>query len=72
VSKGGGLERRSIVTGQFNEEFIEVRDGLVHGEDVALSLPKKAELEDQPSPAPKPAGKPKDAKGKEKSIAAAK
>jgi HlyD family secretion protein len=72
VSKGGGLERRSIVTGQFNEEFIEVRDGLVHGEDVALSLPKKAELEDQPSPAPKPTGKPKDAKGKEKSIAAAK
>ena len=70
VSKGGSLERRPVVTGQFNEEFIEVRDGLQPGEDVALSLPKKAELEDQP--APKPAGKPKDAKAKEKNIAAAK
>ena len=72
VSKGGSLERRPIVTGQFNEEFIEVRDGLQHGEDVALSLPKKAELEDQPSAPTKPAGKPKEGKAKEKSIAAAK
>lgn len=70
VSKGGSLERRPVVTGQFNEEFIEVRDGLQPGEDVALSLPKKAELEEQPTP--KPAGKPKDAKAKEKNIAAAK
>jgi len=70
VSKGGNLERRPVVTGQFNEEFIEVRDGLQPGEDVALSLPKRAEIEEQPTP--KPAGKPKDAKAKEKNIAAAK
>jgi len=70
VSKDGSLERRSVVTGQFNEEFIEVRDGLQAGEDVALTLPKKTELEDQP--APKPAAKPKEGKAKEKSIAATK
>ncbi|MFM2167636.1 MAG: hypothetical protein RIS79_2007 [Verrucomicrobiota bacterium] len=70
VSKDGSLERRSVLTGQFNEEFIEVRDGLQAGEDVALTLPKKTELEDQP--APKPAAKPKEGKAKEKSIAATK
>lgn len=71
VSNGSSLERRPIVTGQFNEEFIEVKDGLKPGENVALALPKKAEL-DEPQPAAKPAPKPKDAKAKEKNIAAAK
>lgn len=70
VSKGGSLERRPIVTGQFNEEFIEVRDGLEPGESVALSLPKKAELED--TPGQKPVDAPKETKPKEKSIASAK
>jgi len=70
VSKGGSLERRPIVTGQFNEEFIEVRDGLEPGESVALSLPKKAELED--TPGQKPVDTPKETKPKEKSIASAK
>ncbi|MBL9130859.1 MAG: HlyD family efflux transporter periplasmic adaptor subunit, partial [Verrucomicrobiaceae bacterium] len=66
VSAGGSLQRRPVVTGQFNEEFIEVRDGLQSGENVALSLPKKAELDESPQPA-KPAAKPKEAKPKEKS-----
>lgn len=70
VSRGGSLERRSIVTGQFNDEFIEVQDGLQPGENVALTLPKKAELEDQQQPA-RPAQKTKDGKPKEKNIAAA-
>ena len=69
VSSGGSLERRSIVTGQFNEEFIEVQDGLQPGENVALTLPKKAELEDQPNRPAAP--KNKDANSKEKNIAAA-
>lgn len=72
VSAGGSLQRRPVVTGQFNEEFIEVRDGLQSGENVALSLPKKTEL-DEPQPSAKPpAAKPKQGKPKEKSIAAAK
>lgn len=69
VSRGGSLERRPIVTGQFNDEFIEVQDGLQPGENVALSLPKKAELEEQPTRPAAP--KTKDGKPKEKNIAAA-
>jgi HlyD family secretion protein len=41
VTAGSGLERRSVKTGLFNDEFIEVRNGLNIGELVALSLPKK-------------------------------
>ena len=58
VSRGGSLERRSIVTGQFNDEFIEVQDGLQPGEDVALTLPKKTEVEESQQPA-RPAQKTK-------------
>jgi multidrug resistance efflux pump len=42
IRSGAKLERRSIKTGVFNDEFIEVRDGVNPGEEVALSLPKKA------------------------------
>ncbi|MFC5457402.1 efflux RND transporter periplasmic adaptor subunit [Prosthecobacter fluviatilis] len=45
VSNNGSLERREISTGLFNDEFIEVRDGLKGGEAVALALPKKAEAD---------------------------
>jgi HlyD family secretion protein len=38
ISNGGALERREINTGLFNDEFIEVRDGLKGGEAVALAL----------------------------------
>ena len=76
VSNNGALERRQISTGLFNDEFIEVRDGLKGGESVALALPKKAEADmggpgrpepDADSPKAKPAKKPK-----EKAVAAAK
>lgn len=40
VNDGSGLARRSVVTGLFNDEFIEVREGLQSGELVALALPK--------------------------------
>lgn len=41
VNAGSGLERRSVETGLFNDEFIEVKTGLQPGEMVALSLPKR-------------------------------
>jgi multidrug efflux pump subunit AcrA (membrane-fusion protein) len=75
ISNGGALERREISTGLFNDEFIEVRNGLQGGEAVALALPKKSELEsngpDRPKQESAPVSKPKPAKPKEKDIAAA-
>lgn len=74
VSNSGVLERREISTGLFNDEFIEVRDGLQGGEAIALSLPKKSEVDlnnaNRPE-APGAAPKAKTAKAKEKSVAAA-
>ncbi|MCE2694891.1 MAG: efflux RND transporter periplasmic adaptor subunit [Verrucomicrobiaceae bacterium] len=75
ISNDGALERREISTGLFNDEFIEVRNGLQGGEAVALALPKKSELEsngpDRPKQESAPVSKPKPAKPKEKDIAAA-
>lgn len=50
VTAGGGLERRPVQTGLFNDEFIEVRTGLQMGEMVALSLPKKLIPDNKPGP----------------------
>lgn len=75
VNDGSGLARRSVVTGLFNDEFIEVREGLQSGELVALALPKSLTPEVKPAagsvptetgedkPAPK-------AKSKDKNVAA--
>jgi multidrug efflux pump subunit AcrA (membrane-fusion protein) len=41
VESAGKLERREITTGSFNDDFIEIRQGLNPGEMVALSLPKR-------------------------------
>jgi multidrug resistance efflux pump len=76
INNGGALERRAISTGLFNDEFIEVRDGLKGGEPVALTLPKKSEIEmngnggGKTKTAAEPPAKPKPAKAKD--IAAAK
>ena len=77
IRSGSKLERRFIKTGVFNDEFIEVRDGVVAGEEVALSLPKKANTEDgarpasdAPSATPDQPAKPK-SKAKAKDVAAA-
>jgi len=75
VRSGGNLERREIQTGLFNDEFIEVRDGLSGGEAVALALPKKSEVDlapGVPGPAPLDEAKPKPAKPKEKELAVVK
>ncbi|MBB5031908.1 efflux RND transporter periplasmic adaptor subunit [Prosthecobacter vanneervenii] len=76
VNKNGTLERREVSTGLFNDEFIEVRNGLQGGEAVALALPKKAETDmggQQPSSKPHEpdggGGKGKAAKAKEKDVA---
>lgn len=75
ISNNGNLERREISTGLFNDEFIEVRDGLQGGEAVALALPKKAETDmggagkSEPEAAPTKA---KPSKPKEKAVAIAK
>lgn len=75
VSNNGSLERREIVTGVFNDEFIEVRDGLQGGENVALSLPKKAETDMGGPGKPEPehgTPKSKPSKPKDKAVALAK
>ncbi len=74
IRSNGKLERRLIKTGVFNDEFIEVCDGLKSGESVALSLPKRANTEesrpDVPSVFPSDGEKPKP-KGSSKAVAAA-
>jgi multidrug efflux pump subunit AcrA (membrane-fusion protein) len=79
VNNGSKMERREITTGLFNDEFIEIREGLSLGESVALSLPKRATTDDAAKSSgtnPPPAesadpSKPQQAKGKSKNIAAA-
>lgn len=76
VNDGSGLARRSVVTGLFNDEFIEVREGLQSGELVALALPKSLTPEVKPSAsggAPTETGEDKPApkaKSKDKNVAA--
>lgn len=73
IRNGGKMERRPITTGVFNDEFIEVRDGLQEGDAVAISLPKKTTSDDasQPQDTPEPAEKlPGKVKGKTKEVAA--
>lgn len=71
INSGGRLERRAISTGLFNDEFIEVRDGLNGGEMVALTLPKKSEIDANgagkaaPAGDGPPAARPKAAKAKD-------
>lgn len=75
ISNNGALERREIDTGLFNDEFIEVRDGLKGGEAVALALPKKAEADMGGQGKTEPEGaapKAKPAKPKDKAVALAK
>ncbi|MFZ2278275.1 MAG: efflux RND transporter periplasmic adaptor subunit [Prosthecobacter sp.] len=75
ISNNGNLERREISTGLFNDEFIEVRDGLQGGEAVALALPKKAETDMGGAVKSEPEGgqpKAKPSKPKDKAVAIAK
>lgn len=70
IENGSHLERREIVTGVFNDEFIEVRSGVEDGEAVALTVPKKATLDGAPTgPRPPSVPKPTAAAPKAKSVA---
>jgi HlyD family secretion protein len=44
VESGGKLDRREVTTGAFNDDFIEVRQGLAPGDIIALSLPKRTNI----------------------------
>ncbi len=68
VNNGSELERREIKTGSFNDDFIEVKDGLKSGENVALTIPKRTTLDSEPAPEPAH----NDAKAKKSSKAVAK
>jgi multidrug efflux pump subunit AcrA (membrane-fusion protein) len=64
VKDGDMLQRREVKTGQFNDEFIEITGGLALGEEVALALPKRQNLESNPEPtSPAPGKKKEPAKG---------
>lgn len=55
VPKGSDLERRQVKTGSFNDQFIEITNGLSLGEQVTLAIPKRQSLESNPvltSPSP--------------------
>lgn len=79
IRSGAKLERRSIQTGVFNDEFIEIKDGLQPGDQVAISLPKKSSADEmnrpgaaQPTDPGQPGVRPKGQKaGKAKDVAAA-
>lgn len=63
VRGGSGLERREVQTGQFNDEFIEIKSGLNLGEEVALALPKRQNMESNPEALPSSPTKKKSEKG---------
>lgn len=52
VKDGSTLSRREVQTGSFNDQFIEIMSGVALGEDVALSIPKRQNLESNPEPLP--------------------
>ena len=50
----GSLRRRVVRTGEYNDEYIQILDGLEVGEKVALKAPpnQKGQTEDAPAPVP--------------------
>jgi multidrug efflux pump subunit AcrA (membrane-fusion protein) len=59
VARAGRQERREVETGEFNDEFIEIKKGIKEGEKVCLRSPedtgdkeKKAETPGAPKPQP--------------------
>ena len=47
VSIDGEVEKRHVIVGQFNDEFIEIEKGLGEGEAVFLSEPDGIDREDE-------------------------
>ncbi|MDB6074008.1 MAG: hypothetical protein JWO89_1648 [Verrucomicrobiaceae bacterium] len=70
VNNGSELERREIKTGSFNDDFIEVKDGLQSGENVALTIPKRTTLDAaEPTASPEPGHSDPKAKKPSKAVA---
>ena len=61
VARGMGPERREVQTGDFNDEFIQVKGGLKEGERVLLKPPGGVEPEQAPKAATPADGKEKPA-----------
>ena len=53
VAKGGGQEQREVELGEFNDEFIEIKKGIVAGENICLRAPPSVE-KDSSAPGSKP------------------
>ncbi|RBP45415.1 CusB/HlyD membrane fusion family barrel-sandwich protein [Roseimicrobium gellanilyticum] len=70
VKQGSSLERREVKTGSFNDEFIEIRSGLTHEDQVALAIPKRQTLDNNGASSPSPTA-PKKEKAKEPAAEAA-
>ncbi len=68
VNTSSGLERREISTGLFNDQFIEIREGLEPGEAVALSLPKPGSTDSTRQLPPEVDGSQAKPKGKQLAI----
>lgn len=49
VNKNGKVERREVETGSFNDQFIEITNGLALGENVTLSIPKRQTFDNTPT-----------------------
>jgi HlyD family secretion protein len=58
VANGHGQERREVEIGEFNDEFIEIKNGIREGERVCLRAPVST---DEKDPVAKPEEKPKPA-----------
>ncbi len=53
VAKGSGQEQREVELGEFNDEFIEIKKGIVAGENICLRAPPSIE-KDSSAPGLKP------------------
>ena len=42
---GSGSKKREVETGSFNNDFVEIKSGLVEGDKVLLNPPRLGELE---------------------------
>lgn len=49
VKSGGSLKRREVEPGSFNDQFIEIKNGIVLGDEVALAIPKRQNLDNNSS-----------------------
>ena len=63
VANANGQERREVEVGEFNDEFIEIRNGVSEGEKVclrSLTTPeqKPAKADEKPQPPARPASEP--------------